>query len=251
MDLGLKGKSVVITGASRGIGKAIALGFAAEGANVSICARGTEALDEAAAEIGATGSRVHAQVTDVANAGQLGSFLESSRAALGSVDVLVNNASGFSAGDTEEDWKKGFDVDVLTAVRATKIVAPWMAEAGGGSIVNIASTAALEAGMAPAYSAAKAAMISHAKGVALTLAPQGIRVNSVAPGSIDFPGSVWGRVKEGAPEMYEATLATIPFGRMGRPDEVANAVVFLCSARASWISGVCLEVDGVQHKGTF
>ena len=251
MDLGLGGKSVVITGASRGIGKAIALGFADEGANVSLCARGAETLDETAQEIGAKGVRVHAQVCDVSQEESLRGFLESSRASLGAIDVLVNNASSFAGGDDEASWQQSFSIDVMTAVRATAIVAPWMGERGGGSIVNISSIAALEGGMPPAYSAAKAAMIVHAKNAAISLAPQGIRVNTVAPGSIDFPGGIWDQIRQGAPEQYQATLATIPHGRFGRPEEVADAVVYLSSARASWISGVCVEVDGVQHKGSF
>ncbi len=251
MDLGLGGKAVVLTGASRGIGKAAALAFAAEGANVSICARGAEALDAAAAEIGASGVRVHAAVCDVKDPRALVGFLEASRAALGSVDVLVNGASGFSPGNDEASWEAGWAVDVMTTVRATQTVVPWMEAAGGGAIVNVASIAALTAGMPPAYSAAKAAVISQGKNAALELAPKGIRVNTVAPGSIDFPGGIWDRIRTGMPEHYAATLASIPSGRFGRPEEVADAIVYLASARASWISGVCLEVDGVQHRGAF
>lgn len=249
MDLGLQGKSVVITGASRGIGKAIALGFAAEGANLSICARGTEALDAAAAEIAEKGVKVHAQVCDVANGDAVVSFLEASRSALGSVDVLVNNASGFSAADTEEDWARGLSIDVMTSVRATWTVAPWMEAAGGGSIIHIASIAAVEAGNPPAYSAAKAAMVSHAKNVAVQLAPKGIRVNTIAPGSIDFPGGIWQQIKEAAPAVYDQTRATIPWGRFGTPAEVADVVVFIASERAGWVSGACVPVDAGQHRG--
>lgn len=249
MDLGLKGKSVVVTAASRGIGRATALTFAEEGADVALCARGKEVLEETAAAIASHGVKVHAEVCDVADAAALARFLEASRDALGGVDVLVNNASGFAVGDDEESWGVGWSVDVMAAVRASHQVAPWMEAAGGGSIVHVSSTAALEAGAPPAYSAAKAAMISHAKNLANTLAPQGIRVNTVAPGSIDFPGGIWDGVRQQAPEQYEATRATIPFGRLGTAEEVATAVVFIASPRASWLSGVCLPVDGVQHKG--
>lgn len=249
MNLGLEGKSVVVTGASRGIGKAIALGFAAEGARVAICARGGEALDAAAAEIAAQGVTVHAQACDVSDAGAVVGFLEASRSALGSIDVLVNNVSGFSSADTEDDWARGFSVDVMTAVRATWTVVPWMEAAGGGSIIHISSISGLEAGTPPAYSAAKAALLSHAKNAALQLASKGIRVNAVAPGSIDFPGGIWDQIKQGAPEVYEATLATIPWGRFGTPEEVADVVVFLGSQRAAWVSGACVPVDAVQHKG--
>ncbi len=251
MDLGLRGKAVVVTGASRGIGRAVALCFADEGANVSLCARGTEALEKTAAEIAERGVRVHAQVCDTMNGTALADFLDSSRAALGSVDVLVNNASGFGGGDDEESWQLGWAGDVMTTVRATQKVAPWMEANGGGSIVNIASIAALEGGMPPAYSAAKAAVISQSKNAAIALAPKGIRVNCVAPGSIDFPNGIWDQVKQGAPEAYEAVRASIPFGRLGTAEEVADAVVYLSSRRASWIAGACLTVDGSQHKGSF
>ncbi|MDG2304041.1 MAG: SDR family NAD(P)-dependent oxidoreductase [Candidatus Binatia bacterium] len=251
MDLGLRGKAVVVTGASRGIGKSIALGFADEGANISLCARGTEALEETANEIRERGVRVNAEACDARDGASLASFLEGSRAALGGVDILINNASGFGGTDDEESWLAGWTGDLMPAVRATWTVAPWMEAAGGGSIVHISSIAALEGGMPPAYSAAKAAMISHAKNAAVALASKGIRVNCVAPGSIEFPGGIWDQVKQGVPAHYEATLASIPFGRLGRPEEVSDAVVYLASNRASWISGECIAIDGVQHKGTF
>ena len=249
MNLGLKGKSVVVTGASRGIGRSIALAFADEGANLAICARGAAALAEAAEEIAGHDVQVHSEVCDVEDADALKRFLESSRAALGGVDVLINNASGFGGADDEESWKLGWSVDVMAAVRATWQVAPWMEESGGGSIVHIASTSGLEAGSPPGYAAAKAAMISHSKTMAAVLAPKGIRVNCVAPGSIDFPGGIWDQIRQQNRDHYESILATIPFGRLGRPQEVAAAVVFLSSAPASWIAGATLAVDGVQHKG--
>jgi len=249
MDLGLKEKAVIVTGASRGIGRSIALAFADEGANVALCARGADALEQTAQDVAGRGVKVHRATCDAGDETSLSSFLDGARAALGGVDVLVNNTSGFGDTDDEESWRIGWAVDVMAAVRASWQVAPWMEAARGGSIVHISSTAALEAGAPPAYSAAKAAMISHSKNLAAALAPRGIRVNCVAPGSIDFPDGIWDTIHKQAPAQYEAMRATIPFGRLGRPEEVASAVVFLSSARASWISGVCLPVDGVQHKG--
>ena len=249
MELGLGGKGVVVTGASRGIGRAIALEFAAEGTNVAICARGKAALDVTRAELEARHAKTHAQVCDVANPEALTDFLSRSRERLGRIDVLVNNASGFATSDDEAGWQASIAVDLMASVRATWQVVPWMAADGGGVVIHIASTSGLEAGSPPAYAAAKAALISHSKSLAATLAPQGIRVNCVAPGSIEFPGGEWEQTKQSMPAIYERIRDTIPFGRLGTPEEVAAAAVFLASNRASWISGVTLAVDGVQHKG--
>ena len=247
MDLGLEGRAAILTGGSRGIGRSIALGLAAEGCHLAICARGAEALQTTAGELRSLGVKVHAEVCDVGDAAALDAFLEGARAALGRVDVLVNNASGLGIADSEESWKLGFDVDVMASVRACWKVVPWLE--AGASIIHISSTAALEAPGSAPYSAAKAALISHAKNLAIALAPKGIRVNTIAPGSIEFPGGVWDQVKETQRPIYDAMLATIPSGRMGLPEEVANAVVFLASPRASWITGAVLSVDGGQHKG--
>ena len=250
MELGLKGKGVIVTGASRGIGRAIALEFAREGANVAICARGGEALESTRADIAALGVKVHAAACDVGDAASLKAFLDGAHAALGRVDVLVNNPSGFGVQDTEEGWAASLNVDILAAVRATWAVTPWMEQQGGGSVVHISSISGLEASLpgVAAYAAAKAALISHSKSMAMELAPKNIRVNCVAPGSIDFPGGFWEQVHTHQPAFYDQVVSTIPFGRMGKPEEVANAVVFLASAKASWVSGVMLAVDGVQHK---
>ena len=249
MDLGLLNKVVVITGGSRGIGRAAALGFAAEGAHVAICARGTEALQATARELGASGVKVHAQTADVAKPVELDAFLEAARAALGRIDVLVNNASGFGTSDDEKGWSASFEVDVMASVRASWKVAPWMKEQGGGVILHISSTSALEAGSPPAYAAAKAALISHSKTLAVALAGAGIRVNTIAPGSIEFPGGMWEQIRHGNRPFYDAIRASIPWGRLGTAEEVANAIVFAASPRASWITGVVLSIDGGQHKG--
>lgn len=249
MDLGLKGKNVIVTGGSRGIGRATALAFAQEGANVAICARGETTLEKTRAEIADLGVTAFASPCDVGDADSLRTFIDAAREALGGVDVLVNNTSGFGASDDETGWSAGFNVDMMGSVRACWQVVPWMAERGGGSIVHISSTSGMEAGSPPAYAAVKAALISHSKTLANALAPKGIRVNCIAPGSIEFPGGLWEQVKTHNPAQYEAIRSTIPFGRLGTDTEVAGAVVFIASPRASWISGVTLPVDGVQHKG--
>src|SRR5687768_16674780 len=249
MDLHLRGKSAVVTGGSRGIGRSIALRLADEGAGVAICARGEPALREAEAELRSRSVPVYAMVCDVASLEALDAFLDGARAGLGGVDILVNNPSGLSLADDEAAWQSTLNVDLMAAVRASWKVAPWMSGAGGGAIVHISSIAGLEAtGFPPAYCAAKAALISHANSLALALAPQKIRVIAVAPGSIEFPGGLWAQTREGNPDFYGAVLATIPWGRMGTPEEVADVVVFAASERASWMTGTCLVVDGGQHK---
>jgi 3-oxoacyl-[acyl-carrier protein] reductase len=249
MDLGLRGKAAIVTGASRGIGRAIALRLVDEGASVAICARGEAALREAEAELRTRSVPVYAAVCDVESPEALDEFLDAARAKLGRVDILVNNPSGLSLADDETAWRSTLQVDLMAAVRASRKVAPWMDAEEGGAIVHISSIAGLEAtGFPPAYCAAKAALISHAKSLAVALAPRKIRVNSVAPGSIEFTGGLWATAKESNPDFYNAVLATIPSGRMGTPEEVADVVAFLVSERASWVTGVCLAVDGAQHK---
>ena len=247
MDLGLKGKGVIVTGASKGIGRAIALAFADEGANLAICARGKEGLESIAAELRTKGVQVHAARCDVGDAAALDAFLDASHAALGRVDVLVNNPSAMAFGDDHQSWQSSFDIDLMAGVRAAQKVIPWMAENGAGSIIHISSISGRMVGTPAAYSAMKAAQINHAKTLAVTLAPQRIRVNAVLPGSIFFDGGVWDVTKAQNRPFYDAILAGIPSGRMGTPEEVANAVVFLGSEKASWITGAVLDVDGGQY----
>jgi 3-oxoacyl-[acyl-carrier protein] reductase len=250
VDLQLKGKNAVVTAASKGIGKAIALRLAGEGVNVAICARGEDSLRATEGELRHTGVKTLSRACDVGQAQALEPFLAEARQTLGSVDILVNNASAFGLADDEATWTTSVNVDLLASVGATRVVAPWMAASGGGAIVHISSISALEAwGPVGAYSAVKAALISHSKSMAVNLASQKIRVNVVAPGSIEFAGGIWDRVKQGNRPFYDTVLAGIPSGRMGTAEEVADAVVFLVSPRASWITGVCLSVDGGQHKG--
>lgn len=249
MDLGLKGKNVIVTGGSRGIGRSIALAFADEGANVAICARSLDALHRTLDEIAARGVNAYCAACDVGDATALAAFLDAANAALGGVDVLVNNPSGFGLGDTEEAWSLGFNVDMMAAVRASRQVVPWMEARGGGAIVHISSISGMEGTTRQAaYAAMKAAMISHSKSLALTLAPKNIRVNCVSPGSVEFPGGLWDQRKRDGSPLYEAIRAGIPFQRLGRPEEIAAAVVFCASAPASWVSGVNLPVDGGQHR---
>ena len=251
MNLGLEGHNCIVLGGSRGIGRAIALGLAAEGANVAICARSEAPLREAEYALQQSGVRVYAAVCDVAESAALARFLDTARHAFGGVDVLVHNASALSVGPTLSDWESSLQVDLMAAVRASEQVIPWMIEAGGGSILFVSSVSGLEVDPTPdfGYTAAKAALIAHAKKLAVMRAPQRIRVNAIAPGSTVFPGGIWSMVKEHQPAMYESVRASIPWGRLGTPEEIANVAVFLVSPRAAWVVGECVSVDGGQHRG--
>ncbi|HYW04250.1 MAG TPA: SDR family oxidoreductase [Gammaproteobacteria bacterium] len=250
MDLGLKGSKAVVTGGSRGIGRAIALGLADEGADVAICARSEGPLEQAAQALRERGVSVFASAADVGDPRALDGFLEEARTRLGGIDVLVNNVSALgAAGSGLEAWEANVRLDLMASVRAAEKVIPWMSDAGGGCILFVSSIAALEVGGSPApYSAAKAALLSYSKNLAVSLGPKRIRVNAIAPGSIEFEGGVWDRVHRNAPDMYQSVLSRIPWGRMGTPEEVADVAVFLASERAGWVTGTCVSVDGAQHK---
>lgn len=251
MDLGLKGKACVVTGASKGIGLAIARGLAAEGAHVAICARQDGPLREAEAALRATGVRVFAEACDVADPVATAAFLGAAREALGGLDVFVHNASALARGPDLGSWEASLEVDLMAGVRGCEQVVPWMADAGGGSILIVSSISAIEASPMPdmAYTAAKAAQLAYVKKVATLHAGSRIRANAVMPGSIDFPGGVWDIVRQHEPGLYEMVRQSIPWGRLGTPEEVADLAVYLVSPRAGWVTGECIAVDGGQHRG--
>ena len=250
MAFDFTGRRVVVTGASRGIGRAIAAGFAAAGAQVSICARGAAALEQARSELALHGGTVHAGVCDLADAEAIARYVAAAAAALGGIDVLVNNASGMGMGDDEAAWAAGWAVDVMAMVRASHAALPLLQAATGASIINVSSISAHRPSTrSPAYAAVKAAIVHYTGSQAAMLARQGIRVNCIAPGSVDFPGSVWDQRRLAGDALYERTLKTIPFGRMGAPDDIADVALFLASPMARWVTGQTIAVDGGQLLG--
>jgi 3-oxoacyl-[acyl-carrier protein] reductase len=242
-----RGYRVLVAGGSRGIGRSMALAFAGAGAAVSICARGAEALEQTRGELAEHGGMVHAQVCDLADAAAIDGYVAHAAQALGGIDVLINNGTGFGFDDDEESWAAGIQVDLLAAVRASHAALPWLGTSINACILHTTSIAALRprASGAP-YAAVKAALTHYTASQALALAPQRIRVNAIAPGSIAFPGGLWDRRKSEAPQVWQATLAKIPFGRFGTPEEIAHAALFLASPWAGWITGQTLVVDGGQ-----
>lgn len=247
MQISLAGKRVVVAGGSKGIGRSIALACGAAGAAVSICARGQQALDATAAEIAATCAKAHASSCDLSDARAIKTYVAEAAEALGGIDILVNNASGFGMGDDEAGWSAGLGIDVMATVRASHAAIPHIEKAGGGAILNISSISgyAGSARSAP-YAAVKAALINYTMSQALMLASKKIRVNAIAPGSIEFPGGLWEERKTSNPQLYGTILKSIPWGRLGGPEEVANVAVFLCCDLASWITGQTVIVDGGQ-----
>ena len=244
------GRRVIIMGGSRGIGRSTALAFAEAGAAVAICARGKQALDETRQEIESFGVPAYAASADLARAEDIARFVAEAASALGGINVLVNNASGFGHGNDEASWSASVAIDLMAIVRATEAALPALEHASDSAIVNISSISAMRATKrSMSYGAIKAAVIHYTGSQARTLAARGIRVNAVAPGSIEFPGGTWERRRADDPDLYDATLAEIPFGRLGTPEEVADVVLFLASRRARWITGQTIVVDGGQLLG--
>ena len=253
MDFGLKDKVVIVTGASRGIGKAIALGFAGEGTRLSICGRTPETLEEAVSEIKGHGTEVFAKQTDVTDAEQAAEFVSATQDKYGQIDVLINNVGGSRWTPTldisDQEWHEILDLNLVSAARMSRAVIPTMQAQGGGVIIMISSIWGREGGGHITYNAAKAGEISMSKALAYELASDNIRVNTVAPGSILFPGGGWERRIKADPEgMATFVEQNLPLGRFGKPEEIANVVVFLASERASLVSGACINVDGCQSK---
>jgi 3-oxoacyl-[acyl-carrier protein] reductase len=246
MDLGLTGRKAIVTGASRGLGKAIASQLADEGVDLVLCARGEATLKETAEELRAKGVNVHTAALDVSDEDAIAPFVESAVQLLGGLDIVVSNASvGTQKGP--EQWETSFRADLLAFVRLAEAAVPHLAKSSAGTIVSIGTTSAFDT-LPPtgpnSYGAAKAAVTHHAAALARSLAPQGIRVNTVSPGPVEFAGGTWERIKEQRTEFYDSIKGRVPLGRLGAPEDVAKAVTFLASPAASYITGTNLVVDG-------
>jgi 3-oxoacyl-[acyl-carrier protein] reductase len=253
MDLGLKGKVAMITGASRGLGRAMGLALAAEGVRISMCARGADKLEESATQLKAVGAEILAHRADVNDAVAMEAWTAATVRQFGGIDILVNNAGAARTGTLkqldDEGWRQAFDLNFFSAVRLARLAAAEMQKRGGGSIINVSSIYGREAGGPLSYNSSKAALISLTKGLARELASSGIRVNSIAPGSIIYPGGGWEARFKANPDFEKDFIShEFPAGRLGSPDEVAYAVVMLASPKASWITGACIPVDGAQGR---
>lgn len=248
MDLGLKGKTAVITGATRGIGRSIADLFADEGANVAICARKADEVEATVAALKAKGVKAFGQVVDIADGPALKAFITAAGEALGGIDVVVSNASALVQGADEASWRGMFEIDILGAVNVWEAAKPFLEKAGSekgdACFVITSSISAAEATAPSAYGAMKAAQIHYAKGIARENAPKHIRCNVVSPGTVFFEGGVWGNVKAGMPGFFDQMIKRNPTGRMATPEEVAAATVFLASPRSAFTTGINMLVDG-------
>ena len=245
MDLGLKGKRAVITGGSKGIGRAIAQGFASEGADVSICARNLSEVAGTVDALKAKGVKAFGSALDVADGPALTAWVAASGKELGGIDALVCNVSALAVGNSAETWEKSFRTDMMHTVNAVEAALPYLEKSSCASIVLISSVSGFEVDFAAgSYGAMKAALIHYAKGLSRQLVGKGIRVNCVSPGNTYFDGGIWQNIEKNVPDLFASTLKVNPTGKFGTPEEVANGVVFISSPVASRISGTNLVIDG-------
>jgi 3-oxoacyl-[acyl-carrier protein] reductase len=248
VDLGLKGLRALVTGGTRGIGRAVVEALAAEGASVAFCAR-TQG-DVSAADQAGAGGTVLGYVADVGDQAALREWVTTAAAALGGVDIVVANVSALAIPDSAENWQRSFEVDMMGTVGLVQAAMPYLEQSPAASIVTIASVSGREIDFASGpYGTFKAAIIHYTQGLAFQLADKGIRANSLSPGNTYFPGGVWENIEQSNPALFAAAMGLNPTGRMARPEEIARGVAFLASPAASFITGTNLVVDGALTRG--
>jgi 3-oxoacyl-[acyl-carrier protein] reductase len=249
MDLGLKGKNVLVTGGSKGIGLAVAELFAAEGANVAVCARNGDEVAKVVKTLAGKGVKAWGKGIDVADPTALKGWVEGAAAEFGGIDCVVCNVSALAVGDTQESWEKSFRTDMMHTVNSVAAAMPYLEKSKSASITIISSVSGFEVDFAAgSYGAVKGALIHYAKGLSNQLVGKGIRVNAVSPGNTYFEGGIWHNIEKGNPDLFKTAMSLNPTGRMGTAEEVAFGVVCLASPRASRISGTNLIIDGALTK---
>jgi 3-oxoacyl-[acyl-carrier protein] reductase len=250
VDLGLKGLRALVSGGTKGIGRAVVEILAAEGAAVAFCARTEADVAAAVTEVGQGGGTVAGYVADVGDEVSLRRWVTEAAEGLGGVDIVVANVSALAIPDSPENWRRSFDVDMMGTVGLVRAALPYLERSEAPSIVTISSVSGREIDFAAGpYGTFKAAIIHYTQGLAYQLAGTGIRANSVSPGNTLFPGGVWENIQRGDPALYETALALNPTGRMAKPEEIARGVVFLASPAASFITGTNLVIDGALTRG--
>ncbi len=243
MELGLKGKKAIVTGASRGLGRAIAESLASEGCDIAFCARGAEGVTKAVESLRAKGIQAYGTQLAVGNTDEYENWVKAAATLLGGLDIFVSNTSAGGA-PGREGWQTHFDIDIMGCVRGVEAAAPSL-EASKGNIIIINTTASIETfGQPGGYGAMKAALLNYANAISQQYAAKGIRVNSVSPGPTYFEGGPWAMIEKHMPPFFDSVMKQEPMGRMGSAPDIANAVTFLASGAAGFITGVNLVVDG-------